>query len=160
MSADPARGTCCCAATQSSNTSPFSIIEPSLYATLVSMAAIIFDLDGTIAASFDYVAEFLVAEACCPPLSGEPKANLRGLSMAAMARELGLHWWRLPFLFHKGLKGMRYSINRVYPFAGMPEVIEKVHAEGHELFMLSSNSVRNVRQFLRHHNLYKYFLEI
>ena len=36
----------------------------------------------------------------------------------------------------------------------------KLHAEGHELFIVSSNSVKNVRAFLHHHNLHTYFLEI
>ena len=42
---------------------------------------LLFDFDGTISDSFDYVADFLVSEANLPPFSGEQKQNLRGMSM-------------------------------------------------------------------------------
>jgi phosphoglycolate phosphatase len=55
---------------------------------------------------------------------------------------------------------MSEAIQQIKPFAGIPEVIEKLHGEGHELFILSSNSVPNVRTFLHERNLHTYFLEI
>jgi phosphoglycolate phosphatase len=124
------------------------------------MAAIIFDFDGTIADSFDYVAGFLAAEAGMPALGEEQKQGLHGLSMVAMARRLGHRWWRMPKLLFKGRRRMGGVINQLQPFDGVPAVLEKLHAEGHELFIVSSNSVRNVRAFLRHHKLQTYFLEI
>jgi len=124
------------------------------------MASIIFDFDGTIADSFDYVAGFLAAEAKMPPLSDDQKHQLRGLSMVAMARQLGYRWWRLPQLLFKGRRQMSGALRQLQPFNGMPEVIRKLSAEGHELFIASSNSVANVRVFLRHHKLHTYFLEI
>lgn len=124
------------------------------------MAAIIFDFDGTISDSFDYVAGFLAAEAGRAPLSDEQKHGLRGRSMFTMARQLGHPWWRLPGLFWKGRRLMGKAIKHVKPFAGMPAVIEKLHAEGHELFIVSSNTVANVRAFLLEHNLHTYFLQI
>lgn len=124
------------------------------------MAAIIFDFDGTIANSFDYVAGFLAAEAGLSPFTQEQKQDLRGRSMIGMARHLGYSWWRMPGLFYKGRKRMHDVIKNLEPFAGMPEVIEKLHAEGHELFLVSTNSVRNMRKFLHHHHLHTYFLEM
>jgi len=124
------------------------------------MAAIIFDFDGTISDSFDYVAGFLAREAGRTPLSEEQKQSLRGRSMLAIARKLGHPWWRLPGLFLRGRRLMGKAIGHVRPFAGMPAVIEKLHAEGHELFIVSSNSVVNVRAFLHEHNLHTYFVEI
>jgi phosphoglycolate phosphatase len=124
------------------------------------MAAIIFDFDGTIVDSFDYVANFLVAEAKIPPLIDDRKQELRGLSMVAMARQLEYRWWQLPRLFFKGRRRMGGIITQLQPFNGIPAVIQKVHGEGHELFIVSSNSVRNVRAFLHHHQLHTYFLEI
>lgn len=124
------------------------------------MAAIIFDFDGTISDSFDYVAGFLAREAGRPPLTAEQKHYLRGRSMLAMARKLGHPWWRLPGLFFKGRRLMGSAIGHVKPFAGMPAVIEKLHAEGHELFIVSSNTVANVHAFLHEHHLHTYFLEV
>lgn len=124
------------------------------------MAAIIFDFDGTIANSFNYVADFLALEAGLPPLSDHQKRELRGLSMPAMARRLGYHWWRLPGLFMKGRSSMRRAVQRFKTYDGMDETIRKLHAEGHELFIVSSNTVRNIHLFLRAHHLHVYFLQV
>jgi phosphoglycolate phosphatase len=124
------------------------------------VAAIIFDFDGTIADSFDYVSEFLAGETGAAPLDREQKQQLRGLSVVGMARKLGSHWWDAPELFFKGRWRMRHAIKHLHPFADMPEVIAKLHAEGHELFILSTNSVGNIHHFLHQHKLHTYFLEI
>lgn len=126
------------------------------------MSAIIFDMDGTIADSFDYVSEFLVKQAKHSPLSEEQKQELRGLSMHDMATQLGYHWWDAPMLFYRGRRIMRRSIKdkHLKPFEGIPEIIRKLHNEGHELFMLSTNSLPNVHHFLDDQKIHKYFLEI
>ena len=124
------------------------------------MTAIIFDMDGTIADSFDYVSEFLVREAGQAPLTADQKQALRGMSMGAMARRLGYHWWDAPYLFFKGRQRMKRTIGQIDAFAGMPEMIRKLHAEGHELFILSTNSLSNVRHFLHSHKIHQYFLDI
>ena len=124
------------------------------------MAAIIFDFDGTIADSFDYVADFMASEAGKAPLSHEQRKGLRGLSMVGMARKLGYKWWQGPMLFFKGRRRMRQAVKNLNSFAGVPETIRKLHAEGHELFILSNNSVANIRLFLHEQKIHKYFLEI
>ena len=124
------------------------------------MAAIIFDFDGTITDSFNYVADFLADEAGLPPLSGHMKHDLRGQSMTTMAKRLGYHWWQFPGLFLKGRRGMQRSIRRFKTFDGMAEVIRKLHAEGHQLFIVSSNSVHNIHLFIRAHQLHTYFLQV
>ena len=130
------------------------------FSTLVGMSAIILDFDGTIADSFDYVLDFLTVQARGPLLEGTDRAELRHLSMIAMARKLGHPHWRLPMLFWRGRQIMRVAIDQVEPFPGMSEVIRKLHAEGHELFIVSSNNLANVREFLHRHSLHEYFLEI
>jgi phosphoglycolate phosphatase len=124
------------------------------------MAAIIFDFDGTIADSFHYVVDFLVEEAKHEKLSPEDIEQYRGMSMVAIARRLGHPWWRLPSLLMKGRRKMHAVVRHMEPFDGMPDVIRKTHNEGHELFIVSSNSVYNVHAFLHKHRLHTYFLEI
>ena len=124
------------------------------------MSTIIFDFDGTIADSFDYVLDFLSGQAGLQLLVGNERQALRKLSMITMARDLGHSRWRLPLLFLKGKRVMGQAIENVEPFEGMPEVIRKLHAEGHELFIVSSNNLANVRMFLHKHQLHEYFLEI
>ncbi len=124
------------------------------------MSAIILDFDGTIADSFDYVLDFLTVQAKLPLLIGTERAKFRHLSMIAMARKLGHPHWRLPMLFWRGRQIMRMSIDHVEPFPGVSEVIRKLHAEGHELFILSSNNLVNIREFLHRNDMHEYFLEI
>jgi phosphoglycolate phosphatase len=123
------------------------------------MAAIIFDFDGTIADSFDYVAEFLAKEAG-HDLDKQQLEALRGQSMPAMARQLGFRWWRLPRLFLRGRHNMNKVISQLQPIKGMPEVIKHLHAEGHELFIVTSNTVKNVHKFLHRRDLQTYFVEV
>ncbi len=124
------------------------------------MSAIIFDFDGTIADSFDYVLDFLTVQSRALPLEGTDRQKLRHLSMIAMALALGHKHWRLPLLFLRGRRVMVHAIENVEPFAGMAEVIRKLHAEGHELFIVSSNNLANVHAFLHRYELHEYFLEI
>jgi phosphoglycolate phosphatase len=124
------------------------------------VAAIIFDFDGTIADSFDYFLNFLAREAGKRPLTDVQKAEFHGLSLVRMTRKMDVSWLRLPRLLHKCRQEMNPAMKHVEPFPGMPEVIKKLHGEGHQLFILSTNSIGNMHKFLRHHKLDDYFAEI
>lgn len=124
------------------------------------MAAIIFDFDGTIADSYDYFLTFLAREAGKSPLTPDEKAEFHGLSLVRMTRKMGVSWLRLPRLLHTCRKEMNPAMKHVEPFPGMPEVIQKLHKDGHKLYILSTNSTNNIGKFLKHHKLDQYFTEL
>lgn len=125
------------------------------------MAVIIFDFDGTIADSFDYVAGFLERHVRkSHELTPDEKQKLRGMTMRQMAAHLGSPRWKLPWLFIIGRRAMGRAIYDVPIFAGMGKVIEQLHAEGHELLIVSSNNNRNIKRSLKQHHLYKFFTDI
>lgn len=124
------------------------------------MASIIFDFDGTIADSYDYFLGFLAREAGRPPLTGNQKAEFHGLSLVRMTRKMDVSWVRLPFLLRKCRQEMNPAMKHVEPFPGMPEVIRKLHKNGHKLYILTTNSTTNVRKFLKHHKLDSHFIEV
>jgi phosphoglycolate phosphatase-like HAD superfamily hydrolase len=125
------------------------------------MAAIIFDFDGTIADSFDYVSSFLQRQVRRgKPLTVQERAALRGMTMYQMALHLGSPHWRLPLLFIIGRRAMGRAIYDVPLFEGIGKVVEQLHAEGHELMIVSSNNSRNIKKFLRQHHMYKHFTDI
>src|SRR5579884_3740272 len=124
------------------------------------MAAIIFDFDGTIADDRDYIINFMVRGARRAPLTSEQRLALYGLSLISMARRLGYSWWKLPNLYLKGRTSMNRAAGRMETFSGISSVIKKLHAEGHQLFIVSSNSVSNIRRFLKKHKLRQYFVQV
>lgn len=124
------------------------------------MSTIIFDFDGTIANSFDYVADFIAREAGIEQLSEGQRNELRNKSMVAMAKHLKYPRWKMLGLYFKGRRAMSKKIRFLAPFDGIPETIHKLHAEGHELFIVTSNSLNNVHAFLHNHDLHTYFLKV
>jgi phosphoglycolate phosphatase len=120
----------------------------------------IFDFDGTIVDSFDYVLGFLSREAKREKPEGHDADQYRGKSMKDMALELGVAWWKLPNLYFKGRRVMRTHMDNLHAFIGMEEVIKTLHDDGHELFIVSSNSGRNIRHFLDKYELKPYFRAI
>jgi phosphoglycolate phosphatase len=125
------------------------------------MAAIIFDFDGTIADSFGVIVDIFEHITKRPEkLTEKQMAELRGYPLEVIAERLKIHWWRLPFLLAKGRRMMGKRMGEIPVFDGMGKVLDRLHAEGHELFVVSSNSKRNVRKFLKQHHLSKYFVEI
>lgn len=118
---------------------------------------IIFDFDGTIVDSFDYVLGFLSREAGRGKPNGKQAEKFRGKSMKDMAVELGIPYWRLPFLYFKGRRVMRAHMDDLRAFAGMTEVIQQLSNDGHKLYIVSSNSGRNIRRFLIKKSLSQYF---
>jgi phosphoglycolate phosphatase-like HAD superfamily hydrolase len=124
------------------------------------VAAIIFDFDGTIANTIDYFIDFLAVESKIPRPNGMERQKYYDKSLVRIARLMGQPWWKMGMLYYRGRRHMEPHIEKYHTFDDMPELIEKLHAEGHELFIISSNSTRNVRVFLRHHKLNEFFLQI
>lgn len=80
--------------------------------------------------------------------------------MHAMARQLDLPWWHWPGLFVQGRRAMGVVVSEIEPCEGLPQAIRRLHAGGHHLFIVSSNSVRNIELFLTHHGLETEFIKI
>jgi phosphoglycolate phosphatase len=122
---------------------------------------IIFDFDGTIADSFGVIVDVFEKLTKQPhKLTPAEIDGLRDLPLLSVAHRLGVSNWQIPFLLTRGRWKMAGRLREVMPFEGMPAVIEKLHAEGHELLIMSSNSHRNIKKFLKQHHLNNYFVDI
>lgn len=121
---------------------------------------IIFDFDGTIADSLPVVlaiyTELLPGK---KEITHEEIHRLRRMPLQKITAELGISMWKLPFLLRRGRKLMRVRIHTVEIFPDIAEVIKKLHASGHTLYLVSSNSTENVQMFLREKQLMQYFVE-
>ncbi len=122
---------------------------------------IIFDFDGTIADSFGVIVEVFETLTKRPrKLTEQEIDDLRGQPMLSIVHTLGVSNWQIPFLLVRGRRMITRRLAEIQPFAGMPGVLEKLHAEGQELFIMSSNSKRNIKKFLKVHHLNTYFVDI
>ncbi len=123
------------------------------------MNAVILDFDGTIADSFNEVLDFLLSKAGRQPneMSAEDRQQLRGLSMRELAIHVGIPTWRLVFVYFQGKAALTRRMHRVPVFAGMEAVISRLHQENYQLYIISSNSRRNIQRFLTEHGLSGYF---
>jgi phosphoglycolate phosphatase len=75
-------------------------------------------------------------------------------------KRLKVRSWQLPLLLVRGRYMMRHRIGDIKLFGGMAKTLEELHAEGHNLFIVSSNSSRNVVEFLKEHHLNDSFVDI
>ncbi len=122
---------------------------------------IIFDFDGTIADSFEVIISiFQHLTKNHTKLSEEDMHRLRQQPLLTVAKQLHVPAWKIPYLVFRGRLLMRSRMSQVVIFEGMGKVIDQLHAEGHELFILSSNSSGNVKTFLHEHHLNSRFVDI
>jgi len=125
------------------------------------MAAIIFDFDGTIADSFEtLVGIFHDLTSRERHLSPEAIERLRGMPLHSAAGELGIRPWRMPFLVMRGRRRIGKKIGQIKAHPGVSDAIRRLHAEGHQLFIMSSNSEKNISTFLKQHHISKEFVRI
>ena len=131
-------------------------------------SVIIFDFDGTIADTFPVVVDiFHKVERRTVPLNAEEELLMRGAALMQIklravmkaAAKLNISIWRVPFVFAIVQLIQKRRLKDVQPFPGMPELIKKLHAEGHQMYIISTNTTGNIRRFLRAQGLDGYFVK-
>ncbi len=121
------------------------------------MSAIIFDFDGTIADSFDLVLDLFYELTGKPRFSEQQIQDFKKTTLRHAVKLVHLSPRQIPFLLIKGRAQMGKRLNEVKPFPDIQKTLQLLHDEGHELFIISSNSHHNVETFLNQHNLSEYF---
>lgn len=126
------------------------------------MNAVIIDFDGTIADSFEQVLGFLLHQTGrqLSDLTALEREQLKYLSMKDLALKVGIPVWRLPFVYFRGKSHLTRHMHKTPIFAGMEEVLAALHAEHYQMFIMSSNSRRNINRFLAEHGLGGYFKRV
>lgn len=117
------------------------------------MATYIFDFDGTLADSFDYVVDWLAKELKGSAASSLHHADYRGLSLYELPLKLRAWPWRWPKLLIGGRRQMGRDMANIKSFDGLPAVIKRLRLAGHKLFVVSANSSQNVEQFLKQQSI-------
>lgn len=121
------------------------------------MKTLIFDFDGTLADSFELALDIAYELTGSKKLTKKELNHLRQLPLPTVLRELHVPVLKVPRLLFHGRQRMHERIDELQPFEGIPETLSALHASGHELLVISSNSEQNVRTFLRKNGLESYF---
>lgn len=123
--------------------------------------AVIFDFDGTLADSLPAVIDVFCELTGRPnDFTDEQVAQYRHLSVLEMASELEVPKWKIPMLVVKGRAMLQKHLTDIHPHPGIHALLEKLQASGLPLYILSSNSTENVKGYLKHHDLEKYFRKV
>ncbi len=112
---------------------------------------IIFDFDGTLADTWNWLADEVVSGA--PSLgyrtvSREELESLRSLSTRQVFKKLGISWWRMLKVVRHLRSRAEARMSEIQLFEGAAELIEAVHAAGSAVALVSSNSETVVRHVL------------
>lgn len=125
------------------------------------MKTIIFDFDGTIADSFaTLVGIFEEITSRKQKLKPKEIESLRGQPLKGILKHLKIKKWQIPSLLIKGKRAMAIKITKIKPFDGLPQVLKKLHDEGYQMFILSTNSSENISTFLKTNDMHSYFRRI
>ena len=117
---------------------------------------IIFDFDGTIAnteALAYHIYEEIVHDYTDNKLSREEFEELKKVSIYEKFKRHQVSIFKLPKLASHGMRVLSHMMDQVEPFDGMAEMIRMLKSKGYQLFILSSNSKRNIYKFLNRHDL-------
>ena len=110
-----------------------------------------FDFDGTLADSVGWLIGALAAVSGrygLEPFDPDTLDELRGLDTGAIMARLGLPLWKVPALAREMRRRMHEDIDSIALFAGVPALLNDLHAAGVGIAIVTSNSEENVRRVL------------
>jgi phosphoglycolate phosphatase-like HAD superfamily hydrolase len=125
------------------------------------MKTIILDFDGTIADTFKLSIEIAHKLTGHESLINSIEVNkLKRDSIVEVVKKLEIPKYQLPLLIFRGRRQMTKRLSEVKPFTGMDDVLRDLHKKGYRVFILSTNSNKNISGFLKSHGLNGYVRRI
>lgn len=118
---------------------------------------ILFDFDGTIADSISAGLEIINSHAekyGYKRLDGDIKTHFSALQLVKMAE---IKFYKLPYLVYQLKKKLSEKSDELKVLPEAPELIKKLSNDGYELGILTSNSFKIVKAFLKKYELDSYF---
>ncbi|MFA7319813.1 MAG: HAD-IA family hydrolase [Parcubacteria group bacterium] len=112
---------------------------------------ILFDFDGTIADSFKEMMEIfneVADEYGYDKIKEDNVLLLRNLSSQELIKKFDIPKWKLPFVIRKAKKIFNRRMPSIAMADGMRELLRRLKDQNYYLGILTSNSEKNVRDFL------------
>ncbi len=116
------------------------------------MKVILFDFDGTIVDSVDAgiaITNRLAAEFGFPPFDQATLEELKTLGSREALKRSQIPLWRLPFLIRRFTQELNREIPHLHLFPEMRETLLELKHQDCFLGIVSTNSVKNIHEFLR-----------
>jgi len=124
----------------------------------MSYSLFIFDFDGTLADSADWVMRTfndLAREHGFRSASEDELRMLRGRSNREIVKYLGVPAWKLPAITSDARRRFAREIHQIRLFAGVDDMLAALKANGATIAIVTSNSEANVRTILGPENAAK-----
>lgn len=115
------------------------------------MKVVIFDFDGTIGDTLEVllaIANRLAYEFNYPPLDRGTLQTFQAMDSREVLRQSQISIFKIPFLLRRLKVEMSQHMDSIALFPGMGEALIALHAHGHQLGIVTSNSAENVESFL------------
>ncbi len=90
-------------------------------------------------------------------INQEELDRLRRMRLLDVISELNIPKYKWPFLLYRGRKAMNKELPKLKLFEGIKEALMTLNNDNAELMIISSNSKKNIQQFLELHQLAEYF---
>ena len=117
---------------------------------------LIFDFDGTIADTHQFIIEIsnrLSHEFKYKPILPHEIELLKDKTSQEIIRHLRVPIMKIPAILAKAKKEFYQGISLLQPIDGLKEILFRLKEEGNAMGILSSNSLENIGQFLKNHQL-------
>ena len=118
---------------------------------------ILFDFDGTIADTISAGLEIINSHAekyGYKRLDRDINTHFSALQLVKLAE---IKFWKLPYLIYQLKKKLAEKSDELKILSEAPELIKKLNDEGYELGILTSNSFKTVKAFLKKYELDSFF---
>jgi phosphoglycolate phosphatase len=111
---------------------------------------ILWDFDGTLADTLPGLLR--IFNDLAPQFGLEKITDLqtvRDTPPLELLRDRGIRWWKLITLRNAIVRRQKEQVDRIQLYPGIPEMLQRLHASGYRLGIVSSNSEQNIRHGLR-----------
>jgi phosphoglycolate phosphatase len=124
--------------------------------------SVIFDFDGTLADSSFAIKKlnnYFIDKYKINRTDSEDLKRISALPLRQRFKELGIPFYKLPLMSLEAIKIYSSFIDEIKIIEGIPDILKKLAEIDMDMNILSSNSVRNIRQVLQKNNL-NFFSEV
>lgn len=118
--------------------------------------AVIFDFDGTLVNSLMSIVRIFNVHAHSfglPEVSEEQIETLRTMTYWQIIRKYNIPLLKIPFIIAKVRNDLYSNMDKMVLFPGIKKIMKSLKSKGYIIGILTSNSKKNVEQFLKYHEL-------